>query len=90
SPAKSPIKSTENTRTGRNYQYYAGNYLFFCLGRCLNTKAKPLNVVTGILTLLPAILFFVFSAPWLWENVSPAIPIIFAYVFFVAFSAFLH
>ncbi|PPJ55937.1 hypothetical protein CBER1_03579 [Cercospora berteroae] len=89
-PAKSPIKSTESTRTGRNYQYYAGNYLFFCLGRCLNTKAKPLNVVTGILTLLPAILFFTFSAPWLWENVSPALPIVFAYVFFVAFSAFLH
>ncbi|KAF2208236.1 hypothetical protein CERZMDRAFT_87956 [Cercospora zeae-maydis SCOH1-5] len=91
SPAKSPIKSnTKSTHLGRNYQFYAGNYLFFCLGRCLNTKAKPLNVVTGILTLLPAILFFIFSAPWLSENVSPALPIVFAYVFFVAFSAFLH
>ncbi|EMF08091.1 uncharacterized protein SEPMUDRAFT_152377 [Sphaerulina musiva SO2202] len=89
SPAKLFPKST-GSRIGRNYQYYAGNYLFFCLGRCLNTRAKPLNLVTFVLTVLPAALFFGFSAPWLWHNVSPALPIIFAYIFFITFSAFAH
>ncbi|KAJ5114696.1 hypothetical protein NUU61_000455 [Penicillium alfredii] len=29
-------------------------------------------------------------APWLWHNISPAIPILFAYVFYVCFSSFVH
>lgn len=29
-------------------------------------------------------------APWLWHNVSPAIPILYAYVFFVCISSFIH
>ncbi|KAK4608951.1 Palmitoyltransferase erf2 [Fulvia fulva] len=75
---------------GKNYEYFAGNMLFFLSGRCLNTKAQPLNIATFILTVLPAALFFAFSAPWLWMNLSPAIPIVFAYVFFVTMSSFLH
>ena len=87
----SPPKSSPTTsKAGKNYQYYAGNFLFFCLGRCLNTKAKPLNLATLVLTVLPAALFFGFSAPWLWHHVSPALPIVFAYIFFVTFSAFAH
>ena len=75
---------------GKNYEYFAGNMLFFLSGRCLNTRARPLNVATLVLTVLPAALFFAFSAPWLWHHVSPAIPIIFAYVFYVCISSFLH
>ena len=29
-------------------------------------------------------------APYLWHNVSPAIPIVFAYLFFICMSSFLH
>ena len=76
--------------TGKNYEHYAGNALFFLGGRLLNTKAKPLSVATFSLTALPALLFFIFSAPWLWHRVSPAIPIIFAYVFYITASAFFH
>jgi palmitoyltransferase ZDHHC9/14/18 len=75
---------------GKNYEYFAGNMLFFLSGRCLNTRARPLNAATLILTVLPAALFFAFSAPWLWHHVSPAIPIIFAYIFYVCVSSFLH
>lgn len=76
--------------SGKNYEYFAGNMLFFLSGRCMNAKARPLNVATFILTALPACLFFGFSSSWLWHNVSPAIPIVFAYVFYVTMSAFLH
>ncbi|KAK5136188.1 hypothetical protein LTR08_004025 [Meristemomyces frigidus] len=75
---------------GKNYEYFAGNMLFFLRGRILNTRARPLNLVTFTLTALPAALFFAFSAPWLWANLSPALPIIFAYIFLITLSAFLH
>jgi palmitoyltransferase ZDHHC9/14/18 len=64
--------------------------LFFFLGRCLNTRAKPLNILTFVLTVMPAALFFAFSSPYLWTHVSPAIPIIFAYIFLLTLSSFLH
>ncbi|KAG0154407.1 hypothetical protein PDIDSM_1788 [Penicillium digitatum] len=30
------------------------------------------------------------TAPWLWHNISPAIPIVFAYIFYVCLSSFVH
>ncbi|RMY26726.1 hypothetical protein D0866_10657 [Hortaea werneckii] len=78
------------TSPGRNKDYYAGNTLFLFGGRLLNTKAKPLNTLTFLLTALPCGLFFGFSAPWLWHHVSPALPIVFAYVCAVCLSSFGH
>ncbi|KAI7508590.1 hypothetical protein KC364_g67 [Hortaea werneckii] len=75
---------------GRNKDYYAGNTLFLFRGRLLNIKAKPLNTLTFLLTALPCGLFFGFSAPWLWHHVSPALPIVFAYVCAVCLSSFGH
>ena len=75
---------------GKNYEYTASNTLFVCSGRLLNTRAKPLNIMTFLLTLLPGILFLAFSAPYLWRQLSPAVPIIFAYVFLVCLSSFAH
>ncbi|KYG42258.1 hypothetical protein M433DRAFT_158090 [Acidomyces richmondensis BFW] len=89
-PTVLPPPTTSRSKNGRNYEYYAGNTLFFLQGRCLNTKAKPLNLVTFSLTTLPAVLFFIFSAPWLWHHISPALPIVVAYIYFLAFSSFLH
>ena len=89
-PLSSHGRQPTAQKMGRNYEYYSGNSLFFGSGRWLNTKAKPLNVLTFTLTCLPAGIFFGFSAPWLWNNVSPALPIIFAYVFYVCISSFLH
>ncbi|KAI2786665.1 Palmitoyltransferase erf2 [Penicillium oxalicum] len=75
---------------GKNWEYFVGN-TFFCFGgRLLNSRDKPINIVTGILQLLPSALFFAYSGPWLWHNISPAIPILFAYVFYICFSSFVH
>ncbi|KAL1995511.1 hypothetical protein VTN49DRAFT_1698 [Thermomyces lanuginosus] len=83
-----PQQPTEDL--GRNYEYFTGNNVFFGKGRFLNSRDKPINIATGLLVILPAGLFFGYSAPWLWHNVSPAIPIIFAYLFFICFSSFIH
>ncbi|KAF2774057.1 hypothetical protein EJ03DRAFT_304773 [Teratosphaeria nubilosa] len=77
-------------KPARNYEYFAGNMVFFLTGRCMNTRARPLNLATLILTALPGALFFGFSSPWLWNHVSPAIAIIFAYIFYITISSFLH
>jgi palmitoyltransferase ZDHHC9/14/18 len=77
-------------KLGPNYQYFTGNTVFFWGGRLQNSRDKPVNIATGMLTIIPAVLFFAASAPWLWHNISPAIPIVYAYVFYICISSFVH
>ena len=85
-PTKIPLKKN----LGSNYQYFSGNTIFFLGGRWQNARSRPINIGTGLLVIIPSVLFFIFSAPWLWQNISPAIPIIYAYVFFISMSSFVH
>lgn len=87
---KEATKEAVKKELGKNYQYFSGNTAFCWGGRLQNTRDRPVNVATAILIILPACLFFGFSAPWLWLNVSPAIPILFAYLLLVSVSSFLH
>ncbi|RDA86063.1 hypothetical protein CP532_1297 [Ophiocordyceps camponoti-leonardi (nom. inval.)] len=75
---------------GRVYQYFSGNTVFCLGGRWQNTRHMPINVATGLLVITPCVLFFVFEAPWLWHNISPAIPITFAYLAYICVSSFIH
>ncbi len=77
-------------RVGKNFEYFEGNTVFFLGGRLQNARSRPINIATGTFVVVPCVLFFVFSAPWLWSNISPAIPITFAYLSFVCFSSFFH
>ncbi|KAK3298248.1 DHHC palmitoyltransferase-domain-containing protein [Chaetomium fimeti] len=87
---KARPQNTSKPKLGRNYEYFLGNTVFCLGGRLQNTRHRPINIATGAFVAMPAILFFVFSAPWIWSNMSPAIPIIFAYLFFICMSSFLH
>jgi palmitoyltransferase ZDHHC9/14/18 len=87
--SKPPLPISKSPRgNGKNYQYYAGNMHFFFGGRLMNAKLKPQPIITATLVILPAALFFAFSAPFLWRYVSPALPIIFAYLFYLTMSSF--
>ncbi|KAK3996998.1 putative palmitoyltransferase [Cladorrhinum sp. PSN332] len=77
-------------KVGQNYEYFQGNTVFCIGGRLQNTRHKPVNIATGSLVVIPGILFFIFSASWLWHNVSPAIPIAFGYLYYICVSSFLH
>jgi palmitoyltransferase ZDHHC9/14/18 len=83
-------KPMPKKRLGNNYQYFNGNTVFILGGRLQNARSRPINIGTGLLVILPSVLFFVFSAPWLWHNISPAIPIVYAYIFYLSFSSFFH
>ncbi|KXJ94131.1 DHHC palmitoyltransferase-domain-containing protein [Microdochium bolleyi] len=85
-------KSTKSgtVKRGRNWEFFQGNTVFCIGGRLQNTRHQPINIATGFFVLMPAVLFFAFSAPYLWTNLSPAVPVIFGYVFYICMSSFLH
>lgn len=85
-----PSESTLKSKPGRNYQYFTGNTVFCWGGRLQNTRHRPINIATGLFVLVPGVLFFAFSAPWIWQHISPAIPIIFAYIWYICLSSFIH
>ncbi|RYC55275.1 Protein S-acyltransferase [Xylaria longipes] len=79
-----------NPQLGRNHEYFEGNTVFCLGGRLQNTRHRPINIGTGFLIVLPAALFFGGCAPYLWRHLSPAVPILFAYVFLISISSFLR
>lgn len=85
-----PHKPSQKSDLGRVHQYFDGNTVFCLGGRWQNTRGRPVNIATGIFVIIPCALFFGFEAPWLWKHVSPAIPIVFAYLAYVCFSSFIH
>lgn len=90
-PTNAPPKTNEKRPAlGGNYQYFTGNTVFCWGGRLQNTRDKPINIATGGMVFVPAVLFFIFSAKWIWDNISPSVPIIFAYLFYICFSSFVH
>ncbi|KAG9240937.1 DHHC palmitoyltransferase-domain-containing protein [Calycina marina] len=88
-PIEHSPKQKKNS-LGSNYEYFTGNTVFCWGGRFQNTQEKPINLATGLMIFIPGVLFYVFSAPWLWHHVSPALPIVFAYVWYICMSSFIH
>lgn len=46
---------------GANYQFFLGNTMFFLGGRLQNARDLPINIATGILAVLPSVLFLYYS-----------------------------
>ncbi|KAI0454090.1 palmitoyltransferase ERF2 [Xylaria acuta] len=79
-----------NSQLGRNHEYFEGNTVFCLGGRLQNTRHRPINIGTGFLIVLPTALFFGACAPYLWRHLSPAVPILYAYIFLISISSFLR
>lgn len=93
SPGVSYVQAEEPmpaSNLGYNYEYFAGNTVFCGRGRFQNSRSRPVNIATGLLIIIPAVIFFVFSASWFWHHSSPAIPIVFGYIFYLCMSSFVH
>ena len=86
----SPRPAQNQTRRSYNFQHFDGNMVFCLGGRLQNARHRPVNIATGLLVVIPCVLFLVFCAPWCWHNISPAVPIIFAYLAFISVSSFMH
>jgi len=46
---------------GKNYEYFEGNTIFWWGGRLQNARDRPVNIATGVILVLPSVLFFVYS-----------------------------
>ncbi|KAI1101650.1 zf-DHHC-domain-containing protein [Jackrogersella minutella] len=90
SVAKAKVAKEKTLGHGYNHEYFEGNTVFCIGGRLQNTRHRPINIATGFFLVLPGILFFAFSASYLWHHVSPAVPLLFAYLFYICVSSFLH
>ncbi|KAI8341901.1 DHHC palmitoyltransferase-domain-containing protein [Chlamydoabsidia padenii] len=73
------------TLTIRNYERFPGNNIFFCHGRCITNRVFWAFALALFLVLVPSILFAIFTCPWLWYQIHPAVPIIFGYLFILSF-----
>lgn len=61
SPTFAKKLSESAPKAGINYQYFSGNTVFCWGGRLQNARDRPVNVVSGIIVVLPTILFLVYS-----------------------------
>ncbi|KAG1321756.1 hypothetical protein G6F62_010643 [Rhizopus arrhizus] len=76
-------------RKVKNYQIFPGNTRFLCGGRLVTSKDYRAFIAALLIFITPVVLFCIFTCPFLWNEVHPAIPIIFAYLFILAFASML-
>ena len=60
-PQNKSLPAPVQSALGRNYEYFEGNTIFWWGGRFQNARDRPINIATGVILVLPAILFFAFS-----------------------------
>ncbi len=56
-----PMQKSPRVSANKNYQYFEGNTVFAFGGRLQNARDRPINIATGVIVILPAILFLVYS-----------------------------
>ena len=61
SPTFAKKLSESAPKAGINYQYFSGNTVFCWGGRLQNARDRPVNIASGIIVVLPTILFLVYS-----------------------------
>lgn len=65
----------------RNYQAATETpYVYLCGGRSFLVKKNPYGLAIGLTLITAGILYWVFEAPWAWHHQSPAVVIIFSYL----------
>ena len=75
----------------RNYQMqkYADMPYVYCFGgRFKFVKHKPISLAVATTIIAGGVLFWVFEASWFWHNISPAVVVIFSYLWFLLFMFF--
>ncbi|KAF9969484.1 Palmitoyltransferase zdhhc14 [Actinomortierella ambigua] len=79
----------ENSLWVRRYKVFPGQNVFLLHGRIMTSRDFPAFIVAVLLILVPTGLFHGYVSPYLWYHLSPAAPLVQAYLFIVAFSTML-
>lgn len=80
-----------NKEKVKNYQVQKHDnvkFIYFFGGRLRTAKQKPINIITGVLILIPGVLFWIFEAKWIWKHINPSIVILFSYFWVITVSFF--
>ncbi|KAK9326736.1 DHHC palmitoyltransferase-domain-containing protein [Lipomyces starkeyi] len=64
----------------RNYQMFPGHATFYLKGHFQSAGKRSYSLLVFAAIAVPAGLFFGFTAPWIWNNVSQSLPIVFSYI----------
>ncbi|GMM32815.1 palmitoyltransferase [Saccharomycopsis crataegensis] len=85
-------KNSGSTTKTKNYEKMGVyNYLFCFGGRMRTTKQfylRPYMFFTVFCIVSAAVIFFVFLSSWYWHNISPAVVIMFSYIWLHCFISF--
>ncbi|GAN04576.1 conserved hypothetical protein [Mucor ambiguus] len=73
----------------RNYQIFPGHTRFLLGGRLVTSRDYRAFIAALFILISPTVLFAIFTCPFLWNQVHPVLPIVFAYLFVLAFVSML-
>ncbi|KAJ2962856.1 hypothetical protein NQZ79_g2058 [Umbelopsis isabellina] len=93
SPRSLPETYTQvksSSKHQKNYQVFPGRNKFFCGGRVITSREYYAFAFAILLLIVPCALFAAFTCPWLWVNISIAVPICYAYLFVLSFVSMLR
>ncbi|OLL22667.1 Palmitoyltransferase erf2, partial [Neolecta irregularis DAH-3] len=83
------LEAQITNRRVRNWKRTQGKTEFHLDGRLQTSYQYTVNFLTLGLIIIPSILFFIFTAPELWSNGSPAYPLTYAYLFALCVTSML-
>ncbi|EDO38596.1 predicted protein, partial [Nematostella vectensis] len=74
----------------RNWEVFPGRNKFYCDGRIIMARNNGVFYFTVILIVITTGLFFAFDSVYLFKHLSPAVPIIAAWLFFFVMATLLR
>lgn len=71
-------------------EQYSGRLVILFGGHGVYVKGKPLSILIFLIICTVSGLYFGFTAPWIWHNISPAIVAVVIYLFLLTVSFFIR
>lgn len=80
-------KHVAEDRKLKNYQTQVDTpHVYLCGGRLFFVKKKPYSIAIGLAIVTCGVLYWIYEAPFAWKHQSPAVVIIFSYLWFLCLS----
>ncbi|ODQ50468.1 zf-DHHC-domain-containing protein [Saitoella complicata NRRL Y-17804] len=86
---KTKSKSKSKLKADLNYHHTPHAHTYHLNGRLQSSRYHyPASLLTLLIIIIPVGLWFGFTAPWIWEHISPAVVGVYAYLVLVCLVSF--